>query len=193
MSWLSNFLSGGHDPAGAAMPYFDKAAGTVKEYMSPYADRGGRAGGILEEQFGQMSQDPAKFMEGIMQGYEPSKYYQMMQDRLSTAAANTAAAGGMRGSGQESTRQQEITEGLLSKDMQQYLQNVLGIQGTGLSGEQGLYGTGFNAAQGLAGDLSNIYGTQGQLAFQGERDKNMRNQQLLGSLIGLGTSFFGGF
>jgi hypothetical protein len=45
----------------------------------------------------------------------------------------------------------------------------------------------------MAGDLSNIFGTQGSLAFQGERDKNLRNQQLLGSLLGLGTGFFGGF
>jgi len=173
------------------MPYLNQASNVIQQYMSPYSKRGLPAGDILQTQFGQMSQDPSALMESIMKGYEPSKFYQMMQDKMGQAASNTAAAGGMRGSPQESNEQQEITQGLLSKDMQQYLSNILGIKNAGLSGEEGLYDTGYKAASGMSGDLSNILGTKAQLEFENEREKNERNQGILGSLIGLGSSFLG--
>lgn len=193
MSWLSNLFGGGgsSNPAQSAMPYFDQAASTERQYLDPYIQRGQGSGDILSEQFGQMSQDPAAVLERLMGGYEPSKGYQMMQDRMGQAAANTAAAGGMRGSPLEQTQQQELTQGLLSKDMQQYLQNVLGLQTQGLAGEQGLYGTSFDAARGLSGDLANILGTKGQLEFQGQREGQQRGQDLLSSLMGLGGTILG--
>jgi len=178
-----NIFGFGTDPAAKAKPYFDKAAETERGYLDPYAGFGTRIGGQLESQFGQMAKDPASVLDALMKGYQPSKYYEMMHDRLSQAASNTAAAGGMRGSPQEQTTQQGITEGLLSKDMQDYLSKVLGLQTQGLAGEQGLFGTGFKAAGRLAGDLGNIFGTEGQLAFQGEREKQQRGQDLLSALM----------
>lgn len=188
MSWLSKFL-GFQNPAQSAMPYYDQAAQTERQYLDPYVQRGQQAGGILSEQFGQLSQDPGAALEKLMQGYQPSKYYQTMQDRLSQATANTAAAGGRRGSPLEQTQQQELTSSLLSKDMQDYLRNVMGEQQMGLSGEQGLYSTGFDAARGLSGDLANILSTQGSLQFQNARERNARTQGLIGALFG---SAFGG-
>jgi hypothetical protein len=112
------------------------------------------------------------------------------------AAGNSAAAGGMRGSSQDIGNEAKITDMLMGQDMQNWLQNVLGIQGTGLKGQQDLYNTGFNATHGLAGDLSNVLGTQAQLAFQGQREENQRQSDRnsgIGSLIGGGIgAFFGG-
>lgn len=180
---------GGMDgAAGKAMPYLNEAMDVSKKYMSPYIERGERAAPILEREFGRMSSDPAAMLEKFMGSYKPSSYYKTMQDRLGQSISNTAAAGGMRGSPSEQGKQQELTNALLSKDMQQFLSNVMGIHSRGLSGEQNLYQTGFGGARGLSEDLSNILGTQAQLAFQQERENQKSDDDMLGSIM----SAFGG-
>jgi preprotein translocase subunit YajC len=44
----------------------------------------------------------------------------------------------------------------------------------------------------LASDLANVYGTEGQLAFQGQREQAQRRQDLLNSLIRGGSAIAGG-
>jgi hypothetical protein len=95
MSWLSDLLSGGSNPADAANPYLDQISGVAHEAYDPFIQRGQEAGGIMSEQFGQMSQDPTAFINALMQGYKPSEGYQFQEGEMGRAAANTAAAGGI--------------------------------------------------------------------------------------------------
>jgi len=189
MSWLSEMFGGGGNPANAANKYLDQIPGVSHEGYDPYINRGQEAGGIMSDQFGKMSQDPTAFINELMKGYQESDGYKYQQDQMGRAAGNTAAAGGMRGSAQDTQNQQQITQGLLGQDMQQYLSNLLGAQKTGLEGEQSIYNTGFNASQGLTGDLTNILGQQGGLAYQGAQNKNKQQQDWLKALMsGIGTA-----
>jgi len=175
------------DPMKAANPYFQKAEDAMRQYMQPYVDMGaGVAPGLLGE-YGKMMNDPAAMLEMFMSGYEPSKQYQMQEDRMGQAASNSAAAGGFRGAPLEQANQQEITQGLLSQDMDKWLQNVMGIHSGGLAGNQGIFNTGYNASTGLSSDLSNLYGTQASMAYGSEKDKQAQQQGLYGSLLGAGT------
>jgi hypothetical protein len=183
MSWLSDFFKGGKNPADAAMPYLNQIPGMEKGYLEPYINRGNQAANTLTPQFNQMSQDPAAFFESLMKGYEPSKAYQLARDETQRAAGNSAAAGGMRGSINDITNQARLTDSLLGSDMQQWLQNVLGIQTRGQAGLGNESTTGFNAATGLTGDLSNVFGTQGQLAFQGQANQNQSRSDLLSGIV----------
>lgn len=160
-----SFFSGlGSLFGGDGMKYLDQAMDIEKEYLNPFIDRGNRAGDIIEDEYGRMVSDPSAMIDHFMEGYQPSKYYQLLQDRMGQAAANTAAAGGMRGSPREQLQQQELTQALLGKDMQQYLNNVMGLHGQGLAGEQGLYGIGFQGATNLADALANILGNKAKLS-----------------------------
>lgn len=179
------------DPLKEMMPYLQKAEDAQNQYYQPYIDIGMGVAPGLQEQYGMLMNDPAAMLAMFMGGYEETPYYSYMEDKLGTAAANSAAAGGMRGSGLDQARQQEITRGLLSQDMQQYLGNVTGLYGQGLAGNQGLFDTGYGASSSLADNLSNIYGTQGQLAYQGAMEGNARNDALWGSLMGLGAGAIG--
>jgi hypothetical protein len=183
MSWLSDFFSGGKNPADAAMPYLNQIPGMEKSYLEPYINRGNEASNTLTPQFNQMTQDPAAFLEGIMKNYEPSRAYQLSRDETQRAAGNSAAAGGMRGSINDITNQARLTDSLLGADMQQWLQNILGIQKEGTEGLGHEADTGFSASTGLTSDLSNVLGTQAGLAFQGQANQNQSRSDLLSGLI----------
>lgn len=191
MSWISNFINGGKNPADAAIPYFNQIGDMSKQYLNPFIQQGQQAYQGLKNPYDQMSQDPAGFLESLMGKYQPSKSYQLKNEEALKAAGNSAAAGGMRGSMQDIQNEAHLSDSLLGEDMQQWLKNVLGLQKQGLEGQQNLYNTGFDASKSLQGDLSNLLGTQGQLAFQGQRDKNQSKSDLLRSLMGLGGSALG--
>ena len=183
MSWLTDFFKGGKNPADAGMPYLNQIPGMEKGYLEPYINRGNEAYNTLNPQFTQMGSDPAAFLEKLMGSYEPSRAYQLARDETQRAAGNSAAAGGMRGSINDITNQSRLTDSLLGADMQQWLQNVLGIQKEGQSGLGHEADTGFDATKGLTSDLSNVLGTQAGLAFQGQANQNKSRSDLLSGLM----------
>lgn len=183
MSWLSDFFKGGKNPADAAMPYLNQIPGMEKSYLEPYINRGNEASNVLTPQFNEMTKDPAAFLENIMKNYVPSRGYQLSRDEAERAAGNSAAAGGMRGSLSDISNEARISDMLMQQDMQQWLQNVLGIQKEGTSGLGHEADTGFSASTGLSSDLANVLGTQAQLAFQGQANQNQSRSDLLSGLI----------
>jgi hypothetical protein len=80
----------------------------------------------------------------------------------------------------------------MGDDMQQWLQNVLGIKKEGLSGLTHQFDTGFDATKGLTGDLSNVLGTQAGLAFQGQANQNQSRSDMLSGIV-KALSAVGGF
>jgi hypothetical protein len=176
------------NPADAAMPYLDMA----RQGYDPYVQQGQEAYGKLNPLFSQMGQDPAAYLEKLMGGYQQSPAYQKQFEEMSRAAGNTAAAGGMRGSLSDIQNEADISRSLMGQDMQQWLQNVLGIQGTGLQGLGNFYEKGYGATS----DIGNILNSQGSLAFQGQAQKNKSMNDLISGLLSavgtIGGGIFGG-
>lgn len=195
MSKFSEFIGGGRNPADAAMPYFDQIPGMLQQNYNPYIQRGTTAYGAMAPQYNQMSTDPAAFLESIMGKYEPSKGYQLKLDEGMRAAGNSAAAGGMRGSMQDIQNESRLASSLMGDDMQQWLNNVLGLHTRGLQGQQGLYNTGYDATRNMTGDMANVMGTQGSLAFQGQANKNQGQRDLFSGIqkaLGAGAGMYMG-
>jgi len=157
------------NPADAAMPYLDKAGNALHQGYDKYAAIG---------------DDPAAYLEKLMQAYKPSRSYGLRNEEAQRAAGNAAAAGGMRGSPNNSLNSARIADSLLGEDMQQWLGNVFGQQKLG-----------YDASTGLAGNLANLYGQQGQYSFQGQREQNAGQNDFLKGLLGLaggiGGTIFG--
>ena len=182
MSWLSNVFNP-PNPANAGMGYLNQIPGQVGPYYQPYIGYGRNAYDLMNPVLSQMTSDPAGYMKKLMAGYAPSTQYQMDEAAMTKAAGNSAAAGGMRGSSQDINNQAQITDRLMGQDMQQWLNNAMGVQDQGLAGEGHLFDTGFEASKGYADTLANVLGSQSQLAFQGQREKNLDNQDLFSGLI----------
>lgn len=193
MSWISEALHGGKNPADAAMPYLDQIPGTVKPYLEPYSQTGIESNQLLAESLKGLLSDPSGFINTIMEGYEPSSGYQARKKELLGQAGNTAAAGGFSGTESDIRSQLGITDELISKDMQDWLGNVMGAYKTGLSGEGGLMQAGLGAGESLASTLANVLGSQATAAYRGAESQQANKNALLKSLMGIGSSALGGF
>lgn len=202
----------GPNPASMAMPYLDQIPGTVKPYLDPYVQEGRTAGEALNPIYGRMSQDPTAFLNELMGKYTPSTGYKFKENEMLRAAQNSAAQGGYAGTRNAQMEQSDLVRGLLGQDMQEFLTNLLGIQGRGIAGQEQRVGRGFDASTDLANILGSNLGQKATLGFQGQAQQNQnradafanqlaaknarRNSRLgfLSNLIGAGTAFAtGGF
>ena len=175
-------FGGGKDPSKAAMPYLDQIPGVGEKYYNPFINRGAGAGDILSGEYGRML-DPSKFMDDIMSKYKMSEGAQYQRDQLGKGIGETAAAGGYAGNPEHQREYGEMADKIMSGDMQQYLQNALGIHKGGLEGEEGFYDKGFQASGSLADMIGSMLGSKAGLAYQGTQQKNMNNQALMQALM----------
>lgn len=195
MSAFSSMFSGGKNPADAAMPYYEQIPDILKQYLQPFVDQGMDSMSILSSQYGDLVNDPTSFIDSIMNDYTSSAGYKAQSEQMLGQAANTSAAGGFTGTSTDVYNQSKIVNDLMAQDQQQYLQNALGVYGTGLQGEQSLFNTGYNAAGQLSSGLAGNLSTEGSLAFQGQAQKNASNNALMSSLAkaaGAGAGFYFG-
>jgi hypothetical protein len=191
--WGGHKSHGGSNPANAAMPYLQKIPQVGHDAYDPYIQQGQAAGQRTGSQYESLMNDPQAFIDKIMSGYKPSEGYQFQKNELTGQLGNAAAAGGIAGTDLDQMNQGKAIQGLLSRDQQQYLQNALGVYGTGLSGEQHMADQGFTASGNLADILGGSLNQQGGLAFQGQSQKNANKTNLFKALaqaLGMGAGAF---
>ena len=179
---LQAFGIGGKDPAKEANKYLDQIPGVGKDYYNPYIEGGKESGDILKDQYGRML-DPTQFMDDILKNYKMSEGAQYKHDLLSKGIGNAAAAGGFAGTPEHQRQYGESADQIMSEDMQQYLENALGIQGKGLQGEENFYNKGYEASGSLADLIAGVLGSKGGLAFQSTSQKNANMQALMQALM----------
>lgn len=211
------------NPANSAMPYLNQIPGIGRQNLDPFIQRGqqaeGRAPAVYDQmyneahnmpdlyqnnfpqEYGSMAKNPTEFLDNIMKSYKPSEGYKYKQGKLLGAARNSAASGGFAGTQYDQDQQANMVNGILGGDMQEFLNNILGIQGQGLQGqerqlagrergqerqmlgqqralamrganEEATAQRGFDAAQALADLLGNTASAQGGVAYQGQRQRN---------------------
>ena len=186
---------GGSNPAEAGTPYYNQAKEAIGEGYNKYIGQGDEAYKVLSDIFKQYTSNPEEVINKIMGNYKPSEGYQYKLNQGLNTARNAAAAGGYVGNPDDIGHQVDIEGRLMSDDMQQWLNNVLGIKNQGIAGQGEFYNKGYQASTGKASDLSNIYGTEAQNAISGAREQKTQQQKLfdrLMSLTGFGQGGFGG-
>lgn len=195
MSILDSIFGRSADPQAAASQYLDQIPGVGHDAYDPYIQRGQRAGGRIEDQFESLLSDPTALMNHIMENYQTSDQYGYQKDQLGRELGATAAAGGVAGTPYHQQQQGEMVQGLLSKDMSDYLSNALGLYRTGLSGEQDLYGKGMGASSSLADMEGGALSSKAGLAYEDAKSKNANRNALISSLLkaaGTGAGFMMG-
>ena len=170
------------DPTKAANKYNNQIPGVGHKYYDPFITGGQEAGGVLKGEYNKML-DPTAFMDQIMQHYQTSKGAQYQQDKLGRGIGSTAAAGGIAGTPEHQREYGEMASDINSKDMQEYLQNALGIYGGGIKGEQDFYGKGYDASKEMADLLGGNLASQGSMAYKGAQQTNMDRQALMNALM----------
>jgi len=185
MGILDGLFGGGNknNPMDAANEYLDQIPGVAHEGYDSYIDAGKDASGKTKDTYESLMNDPQAFISKLMENYQESDAYKYQSDKLGKQMGNTAAAGGIAGTPLDQMNQAEGIQGLMSKDMQQYLQNALGVFNTGLSGEEGVATRGYDASGKLTDAVGGALNQQGGLAFQDAQQKN-KNKGDMWSMFG---------
>lgn len=190
MNILKSIFGGGDDrsPMDSANQYLTQIPGVAHKGYDPYVQSGLDASGRTKSQYEELMSNPQAFIDRIMKGYNTSEGYNFEKDLLTKELSNTAAAGGIAGTPLDQLNQGQAVQGLLSKDMQQYLMNALGLFRTGLEGEEGVATRGYDASKGLTDILGGSLNQQGGLAFN-QAQQEQKNKNDLWSMFGkaLGT------
>lgn len=164
------------NPADKAMPYLNKIPGVAKEQFGSWI---GPATGMMpgmNDLYTNMMQNPGEFFNKIGSGYKSSPGYQYALKEALGAIDNAQAAGGMAGSPQHQKLAAEEAESIASRDFQNYINNVLGIEKTGLAGGESTLGRGFEGSKSLADILASTLSSQAQYAYEGQNAENEANQ-----------------
>lgn len=180
------------NPANAAMPTLQQVPDAVSPYFKPYIDTGNTAMGDVNKEYNQQINDPGAVNAKLGAGYQQSPGYQFKLHQALMAGDNAAAAGGMAGSNQHQQNNIQLANDISSQDFNDYMNRVLGIYNTGVSGKQGLSNQGFNASTDLGTSIGNNLQSQALLKYQGANQENEANQAqtksdsgLWGNLAGL--------
>lgn len=177
------------NPADAAMPYITQAQDETRRNYQPYIKHGNDAYDSYAPNSQQMASHPVDYYNSLINQYQESPGYKSQLEDALGIARNTAAAGGMLGTPYDQVTQGKIGASLRSQDMQQWINNILGIQHEGTGHAEHLYDTGYDATKTMTSDINNMYGQKAQLAFQGDREKNSRFSSIVRALTGAGLGY----
>jgi len=189
---VDGLFGGGSNAPNEAMNYYNKIPGIVQPYFDPYIQAGKNAMPNYQNTVSNMMGDPTGFINSIMDTYYESPQYKFEKDQAVTAADNAASLGGTLGTGAHQSQVADYVRQLSSEDQQRYLQNALGVQGTGLQGTQGIINQGYGASGSLAGILSGNQESLGSLAYDKSQRQTSGGVQGIAGLAKLGASAFGG-
>lgn len=192
MSWLSNMFGGYKNPADSAMPYLNQIPGQTNQYLDPYFQAGKNALPGLQDQYSQLMNDPGGKMNKIGESFQQSPGFKFAMDQALQGSGHAAAAGGMAGSPQHEQQNMQLATQLGNQDYNSWLQNALGMYGTGLSGEQDLTHQGQQAGQSMADMIAQTLAQQAQLQYTGQQNKNQNNSSMWGN-IGKGIGALSAF
>lgn len=193
MSLLSNYLKGGKNPAPAAQNYIQNIPGMTSPYFAPYFNAGVNQLPSLEEQYGQLTEDPTAKYAQFGGGYSQSPGFKFALDQALQASRNAAAAGGMAGSPQHEQENMQVATGLANQDFNNYMDRIAKLYGVGLQGKQNLAAAGQQAGSSLADMIANTLAQSGNLAYRGQQEKNSAQNSLLGGLGRLGGAALSAF
>lgn len=143
---------------------FGNSAGPYHEYMD--WEKKGLEGYKPYEDWLNTQKNPTEFINKLMGNYQESPYAKYLQQQSMRAGTNAASASGLTGSTPFAQQMQQNAANISSQDMNQWLQNVLGINTQ--------YGQGqFN----LGGAKSNIFSRLGEGAFgaRGAENQDFNN------------------
>jgi hypothetical protein len=166
-------------PYGKAMDQYSQWANKSQQAQNPFYNAGTNAIPDYQKWL-QGQQDPSGFINHLMNQYQASPYSQYMQQQSMRGGQNAASASGLMGSTPMMQQMQQNAGNIASGDMNQWLQNVLGVNSQYGQGQQHLMGMGQNSANAL----TSMYGDMGKQMGDAAYGKEAGGQQDLWNTLG---------
>lgn len=183
-SIASGFFTDAGAPYHAAMGPYNQYMGKAENVQNPFLQAG--QGALPQyQQFLQSMQNPSDFINHLMGQYQQSPFAQYEQNQAIRGGQNAASASGLIGSTPFAQQLQQNASNISSQDMQNWLQNVLGINTQYGQGLSGLIGGGQQAANSLSGLYSGQAEGAGNLAYGQRAGQNQNTGNIIGGLLSL--------
>lgn len=188
---LAGMFGNQKSPSQAADPYFSQIGQQTGQYYDPYIQAGKGAIPGLQDQYGQLLNNPGQKLNDIGQNYQQSPGFKFALQQALQGAGHASAAGGMAGSPQHSQQEMQMATDMASQDYNNWLGQATGLYGQGLTGQQGMMGQGGNAANAQANMIAQQLALQGQNAYKGQQQQNNSWGNAFGNVLGgAGQAFF---
>jgi hypothetical protein len=172
------------EPYEAAGEAIDKYYPQAQQYQNPFYQAG--AGAIPQYQdWLKTMQNPTDFINKTMNQYQESPYAHYQQQQAIRAGENAGSASGLTGSTPLTQFMQQNAQDISSKDMNQWLQNVLGVNTQYGQGVNNLMTGGQNAANALTNLASDYMTNKGTLAYGQSQAEQGQKYALFQSLAKL--------
>ena len=156
---MALFGNSGPTAPGQAMEYINKIPPMLQETYNPYLQAG---------------RNPGDTLRSFMSQYNESPYRAQQNERAMNAAQASAAAAGMAGTPSDQLNQSNLSSSLSDEGMKEWLSNMFRLHEGGLG-----------AAQSYSGDMGNVMGQQGQLAYQDQKQKNADKSSFMSAMMQL--------
>ncbi len=176
---LNGLFGNGGEPYDKASKELGDFWNRATGFQRPYQEAGQNAIPQFQEWL-QGQKDPSGFINNLMGGYQESPYAKFQQQQSIRAAQNMGSASGLTGSTPLMQFSQQNARDISSQDMNQWLQNVLGINTQYGAGLAGLMSGGQNSAN----SLSNLAGQFGQDIAKMAYGKSEAERQQRGGIWG---------
>ena len=185
-SGLQGFLSGMFGNSGApykdAMKEYEKYFNEAKGYQNPFYEGGIRGMGNYENWLGSMK-DPSGFINNLMGKYKESPWAKYQQEQATRGAMNQGSASGLTGSTPLMQFAAQNARDISSQDMNQWLQNVLGINTQYGQGQETLMHGGQNAANSLSNLAAKLAELMGEGAYGQRAGENQDRNDMIAGLM----------
>lgn len=189
---LGGLFGNSGEPYNKAMDQYGQFINQGKATENPFYSAG--TGAIPQyQQWLKGMQDPSSFINNLMGKYQESPWAKYQQQQAVRSAQNMGSQSGLTGSTPMTQFAEQNAQNISSQDMNQWLQNVLGINKQYGAGQEGLIGNGQNSANSILQMLSHFGDLMGEGAYGKEAGENQDKSNLWGGLINAGMSILPAF
>lgn len=177
-------------------PYNDAAAQFQKYYqqavsqMQPWQTAGNNALGQYQNALSPMGNTPG-YINNIMNQWQMSPWAQFQMQQGMKAMNNANSASGMMGSGAQMKAAADYSQGLASRDMQQWLQNNLGVNQQYMGGLSDISHQGLAASQSMGQLLGQLADAMGLTTYGAGQANHDAISDIFGALGGGMSSMMG--
>jgi hypothetical protein len=195
MSGLKSLLSSRFSHSGRP---FQRAGGSLTNFMNqglgyqqPFYNAGVGATGDYQNWLKGMS-DPSKFINEQMGKYQESPYNKFLQDQSMRSGINAASAGGTIGSTPFAQQMQQNSANIAQGEMNDWLQNVLGVNTQYGGGLEHLMAGGQHSADEMDELISKFGPELAQMLAGQSEGENFDKMSGIGGLVDFLTGGWGG-
>ena len=201
-SWLHKLLGGsaigagamgmfGHNknPADAANHYIKQIQGQTQPHYQPWEDAGRNMLDPLQQQYGQLMNDPGGKFNQIGESFHESPGFKFALQQALQGNSNQANASGMGGSPQQTQQDMTLATNLANQDYYNYMQGAGNLYSQGLQGGQQMANQGQQAGQNQADQIAQALAQQAAYGYEGQGQRNQNKSGAFNNILGGLSSF----